>query len=139
MDPIYLDNNASTPLVDAALEAMAPYQCAHFGNPASSHVFGRRARQALENAREQIAAILQAQPDEVVFTSGATEANNLANFGWADNAAGVIVTRGIEHPSVLEPIRQLQGRAFTRVDLPVDESGVIRMPSELPPDAQLVA
>src|SRR6185436_7505884 len=107
MNAIYLDNNSTTPIADAAREAMAPFFHAQFGNPASSHSFGRRARKALDDARELIASLLDAHPDEVIFTSGATEANNLAIFGLAGNAPGAIVTSGIEHLCVLEPIKQL--------------------------------
>jgi cysteine desulfurase len=83
MDLIYLDNNATTPMLPAVLDAMRPYLTDSYGNPASAHQAGRRGRQALEDAREQIAAIMGAYPDEVVFTSGGTEANNLALFGLA--------------------------------------------------------
>src|SRR5439155_24277813 len=106
MNAIYRDNNASTPMLPAVWEAMRPYLCDRPGNPASSHRFGRQARQALEDARERIASLLDAHPDEVLFTSGATEANNLAIFGLV-TAPGTIVTSTIEHPSVLEPVRQL--------------------------------
>jgi len=124
MKPIYLDNNATAPLAPGVWEAMAQ-SVDRFGNPASSHFFGRQARQSLENAREQISALLDAQPDELLFTSGATEANNLAIFGLCGAAPGSIVTSAIEHPCVLEPIRQLQSRGFTRVNLAVDTSGII--------------
>src|SRR5207245_1274261 len=80
MDPIYLDHNATTPLLPAAWEAMRPLTTDTFGNPASAHRAGRKARQALEDARESVAGLLGASPDEVTFTSGATEANNLAVF-----------------------------------------------------------
>ena len=93
MDPLYLDNNATTPLLPAVWEAMWPFLTAFYGNPASAHWAGRRARQALEDAREQVAALLGAWPDEVVFTSGATEANNLALFGLA----GVLIRRRLDH------------------------------------------
>src|SRR5256885_5236488 len=81
MRPIYLDHNATTPLRPEAWEAMRPLMTETFGNPSSAHAVGRKARQALEDAREQVAALLGAFPDEVTFTSGATEANNLAVFG----------------------------------------------------------
>jgi cysteine desulfurase len=124
MNAIYLDNNASSPMLPPVWEAMKPFLCDHPGNPASSHRFGRHARQALENAREQIAALLDAQPDEVVFTSGATEANNLALFGLAGER-GVILTSALEHPCVLEPIRRLvQQHGFMRCDLPIALTGV---------------
>src|SRR5436853_7755981 len=83
MHPIYLDHNATTPLLPAAWEAMRPLMSDAFGNPSSAHHAGRKARQALEGAREQVAALLGASADEVTFTSGATEANNLAVFGLA--------------------------------------------------------
>ena len=92
MDRIYLDSNATTPLLPAVWEAIRPYFTEVTGNPASSHHAGRRARQALENARERTAALLDAYPDEVVFTSGATEANNLALFGLAGNPPGQLLS-----------------------------------------------
>src|SRR5438034_8384223 len=84
--PIDLDANATTPLLPAAWDAMQPALGGAFGNPASAHAVGRRARQLLEEARERIAALLGASPDEVIFTSGATEANNLAIFGLTGRA-----------------------------------------------------
>src|SRR6266702_1421962 len=112
MNAIYLDNNASTPMLPAVWEALRPYLFDRPGNPASSHRFGRQARQALEEARERIAALLGADPDEVIFTSGATEANNLAIFGLVGPAPGTIVTSPIEHPCVLEPIHALIGQGY---------------------------
>jgi cysteine desulfurase len=140
MNPIYLDNNATTPLLPEAWEAMRPYLHTHFGNPASSHSFGRRARKALEDAREQIAALLDAHPDDVVFTSGATEANNLAIFGLVGPAPGSIVASGLEHPSVVEPIRQLTSQGYTLIDLPVLPIGSIADSAIIiPDDVRLVA
>src|SRR5437879_12410180 len=81
MNLIYLDNNATTAMLPQVAEAMRPYLMEVYGNPASAHQAGRRARQALHDAREKTAAILGAQADEVIFTSGGTEANNLAIFG----------------------------------------------------------
>src|SRR5438128_10785048 len=104
MDTIYLDHNATTPLLPAVWEAMRPYLTEVYGNPASAHHIGRRARQALEDARERVAALLGADADEVVFTSGATEANNLALFGLAGNPPGHIIASPIEHPCVIEPL-----------------------------------
>src|SRR5437763_4450266 len=91
-EAVYLDANATTPLLPAVWEAMRPYLTAFYGNPASAHWAGRRARQALEDAREQIAALTGAAPEEVVFTSGATEANNLALFGLAGDPPGHLLT-----------------------------------------------
>src|SRR5262245_35901695 len=88
MDPIYLDHNATAPLLPAVWEAMRPHLTGALGNPASAHHAGRRARRALEDARERLAHLLRAHPDEVVFTSGATEANNLALLGLADEPPG---------------------------------------------------
>jgi cysteine desulfurase len=124
MDLIYLDNNATTPLLPAVAEAMRPYMTDVYGNPASAHQAGRRARQGLEDAREKTAAILGAYPDEVVFTSGGTEANNLALFGLAGEPPGHIISSPIEHPSVAEPIQQLEKQGFAVDRLPVDREGV---------------
>src|SRR5947207_1222251 len=126
MDSIYLDNNATTPTLPAVWEAMRPYLTDTFGNPASAHRVGRRARQALEDARERTAALLGAQPDEVIFTSGATEANNLALFGLAGDPPGHIIASPIEHPSVAEPLKRLQEIGFHVDYLPVDRSGIVR-------------
>src|SRR5438876_5900564 len=125
MNEIYLDNNATTPVLPAVWEAMRPFLVEHFGNPASAHWAGRRARQALEDAREQTAALLGAYPDEVIFTSGATEANNLALFGLAGEAPACLMTSPIEHPSVSEPIEQLARRGFHVSRLPVDAQGTV--------------
>src|SRR5262249_33623464 len=139
MNAIYLDHNATTPMLPAVWEAMRPYLCDQPGNPASSHQFGRRARQALEDAREKIAAFLGAHPDEVLFTSGATEANNLGIFGLIRTTApGTIVSSLIEHPSVLEPIRRLAEQGFTFLQLPVSPTGIIERLS-CPEDTRLVA
>jgi cysteine desulfurase len=80
---IYLDYNATTPLCDAAREAMLPYFSQHFGNPSSIHRAGRNARAAVDNARDKIAALIQAKPNEIIFTSGGTESCNLAVLGLA--------------------------------------------------------
>src|SRR6516225_8596966 len=126
MDCIYLDNIATTPVLPAVWEAMRPFLGATAGNAASSHRAGRRARQALEDARERAAALLGAHPDEVIFTSGATEANNLAVFGLAAGPPGHLVASPVEHPCVSEPVRRL-GEAGFGVDwLPVDPAGVVR-------------
>src|SRR4051794_41120021 len=102
--PIYLDNNATTALDPAVLEAMRPYWTVA-GNPESRHAAGRAARRGWEGAKETVARILGADPDEVVFTSGGTESNNLAIFGLAGTAArddgpgpGHVVASPIEHP-----------------------------------------
>jgi cysteine desulfurase len=125
MDRIYLDNNATTPILPAVVDALRPYLGEIYGNPASAHHFGRRARQALEDARDHAADLLGAHPDEVIFTSGATEANNLAIFGVVGAAPGGIIASAIEHPSVAEPVQRLQEDGFTVDYLPADSAGEV--------------
>jgi cysteine desulfurase len=141
MRAIYLDHNATTPVLPAVWQAMLPYFNAVYGNPASSHHVGRRARQALEDARERTAALLGAFPDEVVFTSGATEANNLALLGLAGEPPAHLIASPIEHPCVTEPLRQLAKRGFALNWLPVDNQGVTAADALfacLRPDTRLV-
>jgi cysteine desulfurase len=142
MDCIYLDNNATTPTLPAVWEAMRPYLSETYGNPASAHRAGRRARQALEDARERVAELLGAAYEEVIFTSGGTEANNLALFGLAGDPPGHIVTSAIEHPSVAEPVRRLEEAGFAVSCLPVDATGVVgaaALAELLRPETRLVA
>ena len=129
MECIYLDNNATTPLLPAVGDAMRPYLTEVFGNPASAHSAGRRARRALEDSREAVAALLDAHPDEVVFTSGATEANNLALFGLSGEPPAHLIASPIEHPSVAEPLRRLAETGFAVDYLAVDEFGRVRVDS----------
>jgi cysteine desulfurase len=138
---IYLDNNASAPVVPEVWAAMQPFLGGDRpGNPASSHGFGRHARRALEDARERVASLLDAHPDEVLFTSGATEANNLAIFGLVAAAPGVIVTSSVEHPCVLEPVRQLATRGYTHLPLPVTLAGSVDLErAEFPAETGLVS
>lgn len=124
MELIYLDHNSTTPMLPEVVEAMAPYQASVYGNPASAHAAGRKARQALETAREQVAACLGADPAEVLFTSGATEANNLALFGLARQPPGQVIISAVEHPSVSEPVAELRRRGFKVDVLPVNGAGV---------------
>jgi cysteine desulfurase len=138
---IYLDHAATTPMLPEVWEAMRPLDVEHFGNPASAHAAGRKARQALEDARERIAQLLGASPDEVIFTSGATEANNLAIFGLAGSPPGHILASPIEHPCVTEPLRQLAGRGFDVEFLPVNREGIVSVDAfreRLRPDTRLV-
>lgn len=142
MTTIYLDNNATTPLLPAVWEAMRPFFIETFGNPASAHVVGRRARQALEDAREHVAELLGAFPDEVIFTSGATEANNLALFGLAGSSPAHLITSPIEHPSVAEPCRRLEQLGFAVDYLPVNREGIVQpdaLRELLRPDTRLVS
>ena len=130
---IYLDHASTTPVRPEVVEAMLPYLTEHFGNPSSAHVFGRRARAALDEAHERLAAGLNARPREIVFTSGGTEANNLALKGaaWAGKARGHrIVTTAIEHHSVGHTLRYLEKFGFEIVELPVDRYGRVD-PDEL--------
>jgi cysteine desulfurase len=129
MDCIYLDNNATTPLLPAVWEAMRPYFTQIHGNPASAHTVGRHARKALEDARESVADLLGAYPHEVIFTSGATEANNLALFGLTGDPPAHLLASPIEHPSVAEPLRQLANAGFTLDYLPVNTWGIVEADS----------
>src|SRR6476646_5986148 len=122
---LYLDHAATTPTLPEVWEVMRPFAAEHFGNPASAHAAGRKARQALEDARERVASLLGATPDEVIFTSGATEANNLALFGLAGSPPGHILTSPIEHPCVTGPLNQLAARGFAVEYLPVDSYGTV--------------
>ncbi len=122
-DPIYLDHNATTPLLPEVVDAMLPYLREHFGNPSSGHVYGVRARAAVANAREQLAALLGCDADELVFTSGGTEANNLAIRGvLAASERRHVVTSVIEHPATARPCDWLEqrGRPVTRVGIGAD-------------------
>jgi cysteine desulfurase len=124
--PIYLDHAATTPLRPEVLAAMMPYLTDAFGNPSSAHAFGRAARAALDEAHERVAARLNAEPREIVFTSGGTEANNLALKGaaWAGKAHGHrIVTTAVEHHAVGHALRHLEKFGFEITELPVDRYG----------------
>jgi cysteine desulfurase len=125
--PIYMDNNSTTRVDPRVLEAMLPYFCEHYGNAASrTHVFGHKAEEAVELAREQVAGLIGAEPREIVFTSGATESNNLALKG----AAGLyrrqgdhLITVATEHKAVLDPCKRLEQQGFRVTFLPVDRFG----------------
>lgn len=115
---IYLDYNATTPIDPAVVDAMLPYLREHFGNPSSGHAIGRKAREAVDRAREQVADLLGASPEEIVFTSGGSEANTMAVLGTAHRGPGRhVITSAVEHPAILEPCRVLEreGYAVTRV------------------------
>ena len=127
---IYLDYAATTPLDPRVVEAMLPYLTDHFGNPSSLHATGRRARRAIEDAREQIARTLACQPTEILFTSGGTESDNSAVLGIAraQRAAGQgnhVVTSQIEHHAVLHACGQLETEGFRVSYVPVDENGIL--------------
>lgn len=128
MPPIYLDHNATSPLRNEAREAMAQALAGPAGNPSSLHAFGRAARMTIEGAREQVARLIGARPEEVVLTSGGTESNNLAIYGAAallPSAAGRVVTSAFEHPSVLAPMQDLERRGLEVVRLPPSRAGVV--------------
>jgi cysteine desulfurase len=121
---IYLDHNATTPILPEVVDAMLPYLREHFGNPSSGHVFGRRAHDAVERARRQVAMLLGCDDGEVIFTSGGTEANNLAIRGVieARNDRQHVVTTAIEHPATEQPCAWLErhGMRLTRIGVDVD-------------------
>ncbi|MBX3246079.1 MAG: cysteine desulfurase [Myxococcales bacterium] len=140
--PIYLDHNATTPLLPEVVDAMLPYLREHFGNPSSGHAYGRRSQLAIAEARRQVASLLGCADDEVVFTSGGTEANNLAIRGVMEAAGrGRIVTSAIEHPATEQPCAWLERRGTHVVRLGVDEHGRTRLDEAehaLTPDTALV-
>ncbi len=125
--PIYLDYNATTPVDPVVVEAMLPYLSTHFGNPSSSHSYGRAAHQAVDTARAQVALLLGCLPAEITFTGGGSESDNLAIRGvaFAQRERGNhIITQVTEHPAVLNTCRALERLHGFRVTyLPVDESG----------------
>ncbi|MCA1228352.1 cysteine desulfurase family protein [Saccharopolyspora sp. 6M] len=133
-DAIYLDHNATTPIAREVAEAMWPHLTEVFGNPSSTTEQGQRARKAVEHAREQLAGLLGAHPDEIVFTSGGTEANNLAIRGAAALArTEVAVTSAVEHPATTAPLAHLRRHRGWRVDqLPVDAQARIAL-DRMPP------
>ncbi|OHB26291.1 MAG: cysteine desulfurase DndA [Phenylobacterium sp. RIFCSPHIGHO2_01_FULL_69_31] len=129
--PVYLDNNATTPLAPQVRELMFRYFDEEYGNAASrTHEFGLRAKQAVQRARSEVAAVVAADPAEVVFTSGATEANNLGLLGLAPHGDATgrrhVITTAIEHKAVLEPLGILVGRGFEVTYVPVDASGRVK-------------
>jgi len=127
-DPIYLDHNATTPVHPEVVEAMLPWLKEHFGNPSSTHVFGRRAHEAVERAREQVAALLGCKAAEIFFTSGGTEANNLAILGVAAAVADGrrhAVTSVVEHPATARPCDRLEQNGWEVTRLPVDGDGLV--------------
>ena len=152
MQRIYLDHNATTPLHPAVLEAMLPYFGAEFGNPSSAHHFGQRARQAIEGAREAVAALIGARSSEIVFTSGGSEADNAAIFGVMGYAlrsqtksAGSpphLITSAIEHDAVLNACRALETRGVSVIYVPVGRDGIVSpdaIRSALRPETALIS
>ncbi len=137
MKPIYLDYNATTPIDPAVLDAMLPYLKEQFGNPSSAHAFGRAAHEAVDRARQQVADLIGAKPEEIVFTGGGSEASNHALKGavfarlrgifggWARDAH--IVISAVEHPATLEPCAFLKRLGARVTVLPVDRLGVVSL------------
>jgi cysteine desulfurase len=128
MNRVYLDHNATTPVEPAVLDAMLPYLSGDYGNASSIHTFGQKARAAVETAREQVATLIGARPQEIVFTSGATEADNHAIFGTVEAASGAskhVITTAIEHEAVLNTCQGLEPNGVPVTYLAVDREGRI--------------
>ncbi len=125
MDKLYFDYNATTPVAPRVFEAMKPYLTDQWGNPGSAHGWGLAARQAVSKGRAQVAALINTEPENVIFTSCATESNNLAlTSPFAGDGKGRIITQTTEHPAVLEPCARLQEQGVAVAYLPVDGNGV---------------
>jgi cysteine desulfurase len=129
--PIYMDNHATTPVDPRVLDAMLPYFTQVFGNAASrNHSFGWNAEEAVDRAREQVAALINADPKEIVFTSGATESDNLAIKGVAEmykDKGDHIITSVIEHKAILDTCKRLEKDGYRVTYLPVDDVGLVRL------------
>ncbi len=128
-DPVYLDYNATTPVDPRVVEVMLPWLKEGFGNPSSDHVYGRRAKAAVERAREEVAALIGAKAEEIVFTGCATEASNLAILGAARarDERGLLACSAVEHPSVAQPMRHLAEGGWPLAVIPVDATGRVRL------------
>lgn len=128
MDTIYFDNNATTPVNSEVLETLLPYYQTLFGNPSSVHWAGSAVKGALEQAREHVAALINAQPDEIIFTASGSEGDNLAILGSCDalrHQGEHLITTVVEHPAVLDTCRHFEARGGSVTYLPVDSSGMI--------------
>src|SRR5215813_4457398 len=141
MNRVYLDSNATTPLLSEVFEAMRPYFLEEFGNASSIHHHGQHARAAVERSRESVAKLLGCRAAEVVFTSGGTEADNLAIFGLA-RPRDHVITSQIEHHAVLNACKRLEQRGFEVTYLPVDGQGLIdldELKRALRPNTKLIS
>ena len=142
---IYLDHNATTPVCPQAREAMAPFFGAWFGNPSSPYPLGRRAKACLESARERVAKALGALPEEIVFTSGGTESDNMAVFGGVaalKKKGGHVITTAIEHPAVTSPALFLLNNGHDVTFVPVDSLGLVdpdQIQAAIRPDTVLIS
>lgn len=145
MRRVYLDHSATTPVDPRVVEAMLPYLTEKFGNASSVHSFGQEARAAADRARRQVAALIGARANEIIFTSGGTEANNLAIRGVCEvmeSHGRHIITTSIEHPSVRGVLELLEKRGWVVTRLPVYDDGIIRLEdvrSALRPDTVLIS
>ncbi|OIJ13832.1 cysteine desulfurase NifS [Anaerobacillus arseniciselenatis] len=128
MKKVYLDYNASTPIASEVREAMLPFFESHYGNPSAMHFEGIQAKQAVENARKQVASLLQCQPNEIIFTSGGSESNNhvlKGVFTTFRNKGNHIITTTIEHPAIMNPCRFLESLGAKVTYVTVDQNGKI--------------
>jgi len=144
--PIYMDYGATTPVDPRVVDAMVPWLREHFGNPASrSHAWGWEAEEAVEKSRAQVAALIGADPREIVWTSGATESNNLAIKGAAhfyQSRGKHLITVKTEHKAVLDTVRELERQGFEATYLDVQENGLLdldRFKAALRPDTSVVS
>ena len=146
MKRIYLDNNATTAVDAAVLDAMLPFFCGEFGNASSIHTFGQQARAAVETAREQVAALVNARPREIIFTSGGTESDNQAILGIVEPLLAAtpgphIITSAIEHEAVLNTCQALEKEGAQVTYLPVSRDGLVAvdaLPSTIRPETALI-
>src|SRR5438045_6661867 len=130
MRKVYLDHSATTPVDPRVVEAMLPFLTEKFGNASSVHLFGQEARAAADRARRQVAGLIGARANEIVFTSGGTEGNNLAIRGVCELAQSHgrhIVTSAIEHPSVRSSVHRLEQHGWEATQLPVYDDGIVRI------------
>ena len=134
---IYFDNAASTAVHPEVVKEMIPYFDTQYGNPSSIHQFGRKAKNAIQKARKQVAALIGAEPDEILFTSGGTESNNIILYGISNiplrtrstkKDRNHIITSSIEHEAILQPCKNLEEIGCKITYLPVDESGMVDLP-----------
>ena len=145
MKRIYMDHSATTPVAPEVLEAMLPYFKERFGNASSLHGYGLEAKEALEESREKVARLLGAEQDEIIFTSGGTESDNLALKGIArrnKEKGKHIITSCVEHPAILETCRNLQKEGFEVTYLPVTSDGMVdlaALESAIRPDTILIS
>jgi len=144
MHRYYFDNNATTPLAEEVVEAMLPYLRDHFGNPSSNHRFGEKARAAIDTARQQVADLVNCRSRQITFTSGGSEANNMAIMSAvaSDQTKRHIITSVVEHPSVLAPIAYLEKSGYTVTRMPVSKEGDIdlaRLEKAIRPETILVS